>query len=194
MPTIDVPYLIVGAGPVGLTAARLLANDDRPCLVVERRDGPRRQPAAHVVNARSLEIFRQAGFDMAAIDTVAKDPADAGHVNFVTRLNGELIGRLPFERQGPEVSELTPTPLRNISQHRLEPILSEGVAAMDRAEELQGINMNNPLDTLCESCHGDERNDVRCDREWKLHLTEGRVSDAVWTDLSNQLVGNTCGW
>ncbi|MEM8620073.1 MAG: FAD-dependent monooxygenase [Actinomycetota bacterium] len=130
MSTIDVPYLIVGAGPVGLTAAHLLANDNRPCLVVERRDGPQRHPAAHVVNARTLEIFRQAGLDMEAIHDLANPPADAGHVNFVTRLNGELIGRLPFERQGPEVLEATPTPLRNISQHRLEPLLA---AAADDA-------------------------------------------------------------
>ena len=127
---IDVPYLVVGAGPVGLTAARLLANAGRPCLVVERRDGPQRNPAAHVVNARTLEIFRQAGFDMAAIASISKPPADAGHVNFVTRLDGRLIGRLPFERQGDECLAHTPTPLRNISQHRLEPLLSAEVAAL----------------------------------------------------------------
>lgn len=126
---IDVPFLVVGAGPVGLTAARLLADGGHRCLVVERRDGPQRHPAAHVVNARTLEIFRQAGLDMEAIDSVAKDPADAGHVNFVTRLDGRLIGRLPFERQGDECLALTPTPLRNISQHRLEPILAAEVAA-----------------------------------------------------------------
>lgn len=130
MPTHDVPYLVVGAGPVGLTAARLLANDGRRCLIVDRRDGPRRQPAAHVVNARTLEIFRQAGFDMAAIAAIAKDPADAGHVNWVSRLDGQLIGRLPFERQGPDVLAVTPTPLRNISQHHLEPLLADEVAAM----------------------------------------------------------------
>lgn len=129
MPSVDVPYLVVGAGPVGLTAARLLANDGRRCLVVDRRDGPRRQPAAHVVNARTLEILRQAGFDMHAITAIAKDPADAGHVNWVTRLDGQLIGRLPFERQGPEVLRVTPTPLRNISQHHLEPLLAAEVAA-----------------------------------------------------------------
>ena len=62
---------------------------------------------------------------MAAVTALAKDPADAGHVNYVTRLNGQLIGRLPFERQGPEALDDTPTPLRNISQHRLEPLLAE---------------------------------------------------------------------
>ncbi len=130
MSDVDVAYLVVGAGPVGLTAARLLANQGRPCLVAERREGPQRHPAAHVVNARTLEIFRQAGFDMHAIHDLAADPSDAGHVNYVTTLGGDLIGRLPFERQGPEVLEVTPTPLRNISQHRLEPLLAEEVAAM----------------------------------------------------------------
>ncbi|MEM9036897.1 MAG: FAD-dependent monooxygenase [Actinomycetota bacterium] len=132
MTTIDVPYLIVGAGPVGLTAARLLAADDRQVLVVERRDGPQRHPAAHVVNARTLEILRQAGVDMTAVEAIAVDPADGGHVNFVTRLGGDLIGRLPFERQGPDCLDLTPTPLRNISQHRLEPLLAAEVVG--RAE------------------------------------------------------------
>lgn len=129
---IEVPVLIVGAGPTGLTAARLLANAGRRSLVVERRGGAQPQPAAHVVNARTLEIFRQAGMDMAAIEAIAKPPADAGHVNFVTTLRGELIGRLPFERQGDECLADTPTPLRNISQHRLEPILVAEV--LDRPE------------------------------------------------------------
>jgi 2,4-dichlorophenol 6-monooxygenase len=121
---LDVPVLVVGAGPTGMTLARLLAQAGRPCLVVERRDGPQPNPSAHVVNARTLEIFRQAGFDMTAIAALAKDPADSGHVNFVTRLAGELIGRLPFERQGDECLAHTPTPLRNISQHRLEPLMA----------------------------------------------------------------------
>lgn len=125
---IEVPYLIIGAGPVGLTAARLLSNSGVKCVVVERRDGPQRNPAAHVVNARTLEIFRQAGFNMQNIAAISQNPSDAGHVNFLTRLNGQLIGQLPFERQGDDCLQLTPHPLRNISQHRLEPLLSEEVA------------------------------------------------------------------
>lgn len=125
---LDVPFLVVGAGPTGMTLAKLLTNAGRPCLVVERRGTPQPNPSAHVVNARTLEIFRQAGFNMAAIGALAKDPADSGHVNFVTRLNGDLIGRLPFERQGDECLEHTPTPLRNISQHRLEPLMADDIA------------------------------------------------------------------
>lgn len=127
----DEPIVIVGAGPVGLTAARLITNAARRCVVLERREGPQRNPAAHVVNSRTLEIFRHAGFDMEKIMAIAQAPEDAGHVNFVSRLNGRLIGRLPFERQGDDILALTPHPLRNISQHRLEPLLAEQLKASD---------------------------------------------------------------
>ncbi|MCR9098057.1 MAG: FAD-dependent monooxygenase [bacterium] len=125
--TLDVPFLIVGAGPVGMIGALLLAKRGQPSLVLERRDGPQTAPAAHVVNARTFEICRQAGLDMAAIDAACKKPEDAGHVRFVTRLAGELIGSLPFERQGDECLRFTPTPLRNLSQHRFEPVLADEV-------------------------------------------------------------------
>ncbi len=123
--TLEVPILIVGGGPVGLLGGILLGEQGRGALVVERRDGPLRAPAAHVVNARTFEICRQAGIDMDALAGLCEDPAVAGHVNFVSRLGGSLVGRLPFERQGDECLALTPTPLRNLSQHRFEPFLAE---------------------------------------------------------------------
>jgi hypothetical protein len=53
---------------------------------------------------------------------------DAGRVRWVTTLVGDELGSLPFERQGDDVLALTPTPLRNLSQHRLEPLLLEHLA------------------------------------------------------------------
>jgi 2,4-dichlorophenol 6-monooxygenase len=127
MEHIDVPVLIVGGGPTGLTAGLLLAQQGIEHRIVERRFGPQRAPAAHVVNARTFEIWRQAGADMQVILSAAKDPRDAGSVYWVSRLGGEVIERLPFERQGDEVLALTPTPLRNLSQHRLEALLADAV-------------------------------------------------------------------
>ncbi len=129
MKRIDIPVLIVGAGPVGLIAGLLLHRLGVACRIVERRSGPHRAPAAHAVNARTFEIFRQAGVDMEAIQAAAKDPADAGFVYWVTKLGGDVLGRLPYERQGDDVLALTPTPLRNLSQHRLEPILLDSLTA-----------------------------------------------------------------
>lgn len=131
---VDVDVLIVGAGPVGMLGGILASRHGLSSLVVERRDGPQTSPAAHVVNARTYEICRQAGLDMDRIHAAGKDTRDAGHVNFVTRLSGDLIGRLPFERQGDGCLEFTPTPLRNLSQHRFEPILADELRASAGAE------------------------------------------------------------
>jgi 2-polyprenyl-6-methoxyphenol hydroxylase-like FAD-dependent oxidoreductase len=120
---LDVPVLVVGAGPVGMAASILLAQQGVASHLVERRASVQRAPAAHVVNARSFEILRAAGVDAGAIAAACQDPADAGRVRWVTTLAGEELGSLPFERQGDDVLALTPTPLRSLSQHRLEPIL-----------------------------------------------------------------------
>ena len=135
---IDLPVLVVGGGPVGLVASIGLAQQGLASLVVERRTATAAVPAAHVVNARSFEILRAAGVDMTSIAAACKSPADAGAVRWVTTLFGDEIGQLPFERQGDDVLALTPTPLRNLSQHRLEPILVEHVRKQPLAELLQG--------------------------------------------------------
>ncbi|MCW5893003.1 MAG: FAD-dependent monooxygenase [bacterium] len=131
--TTDAAVLVVGAGPTGLMAALLLRRLGVAALVVERRGGPQRAPAAHVVNARTFEICRQAGVDMAAVAAASAPPADAGATVWVTRLGGEVLGRLRFERQDDEVLGLTPTPLRNLAQHRFEPILLDAVTASGAA-------------------------------------------------------------
>lgn len=130
----DADVLVVGAGPVGLVASLLLAQQGLTSVVVERREAVQRAPAAHVVNARTFEILRAAGVDMQAVAAACQDPADAGAVLWVTTLTGEELGRLPFERQGDENLALTPTPLRNLSQHRLEPILLEQLRERAQAQ------------------------------------------------------------
>src|SRR2546426_12165596 len=123
MQPIEVPVLVVGAGPVGLMASLLLARRGVRSLVVDRRDGPHRAPQAHVVNPRTLEICRAAGVDMARLRARATRREDGSHVAWMTKLAGEELGRLPYERQGDENLQYTPTPLLNLSQHLFEPIL-----------------------------------------------------------------------
>ena len=91
---IDVPYLIVGAGPVGLTAARLLANQGRECLIVERRDGPQTQPAAHVINARTL--------DGGHVSVSAADDRGQPLDGLAATFHGDAVdARLDLEKEAP---------------------------------------------------------------------------------------------
>jgi 2-polyprenyl-6-methoxyphenol hydroxylase-like FAD-dependent oxidoreductase len=127
MERVEVPVLVVGAGPVGLTASLLLSRQGVANRVVDRRPGPHRAPQAHVVNPRTLEICRAAGVDVAALRARATPRADGGHVAWVTTLAGEELGRLPYERQGDDCLAYTPTPLLNLSQHLFEPMLLDHV-------------------------------------------------------------------
>jgi 2-polyprenyl-6-methoxyphenol hydroxylase-like FAD-dependent oxidoreductase len=108
-------------------ASLLLEQQGIGTCIVERRAGPKPAPAAHAVNARTLEICRAAGVDMDAVAAAARDPDEAGWVYWVTRLGGRVLGRLPYERQGDDQLDLTPSPLRNLSQNRFEPILLDAL-------------------------------------------------------------------
>jgi 2-polyprenyl-6-methoxyphenol hydroxylase-like FAD-dependent oxidoreductase len=61
--SIEVPVLIVGAGPAGLTAAATLRRYGVKVLVVERKQQVLAHPRATVVSTRSMELFRSWGID-----------------------------------------------------------------------------------------------------------------------------------
>jgi len=60
---IDVPVLIVGGGPVGLSASILLSRLGVSSRLVERRAGTALHPKARNINMRTMEIFRQCGVE-----------------------------------------------------------------------------------------------------------------------------------
>jgi hypothetical protein len=61
------------------------------------------------------------------------------------------------------------------------------------------LNVSETRNQLCQSCHGDEWQEVSCrgedGRNWKEHLSEGRVSPVVWEEVTKRRTGgSTCGW
>jgi len=133
--TSNIDVLIVGAGPVGISAAMLLHRMGHSVRIIDRREGPQRAPAAHVINARTFEVWRQIGVNVDHLRSIAQDPQAAGQVHWVTKLGGTVLGSLPYERQGDEMLAITPTPLRNLAQHILEPVLVDELSSMGIAVE-----------------------------------------------------------
>ena len=132
--------LVVGAGPVGLMTAIILARHGLRSMVIERFKTRHGAPKAHALNPRSLEICRSIGLDVEAMKRRGTPAADGGWVRFVTTLAGEEIGTLPYERQDQRVRQVTPTPLINLAQPLFEDFLLEEVARSPLIELRRGIN------------------------------------------------------
>ncbi|MEM9408559.1 MAG: FAD-dependent monooxygenase [Acidobacteriota bacterium] len=145
----DTDVLIVGAGPVGLCCSRLLSRMGVRNRVVERRTGLHTAPQAHVVSARSVEVFRAAGIDAGKLATVATRLEDQMAIRWVHTLAGPMLGQVELgdPMRAMKMMTSTPTPNLNIPQHRLEPILYEAArvagAPIDFEREWVGSEQDN---------------------------------------------------
>ncbi|KAI1634869.1 FAD-binding monooxygenase [Biscogniauxia mediterranea] len=59
----EVPVLIIGAGPAGAATALHLATLGIKCLVVSKHRETANTPRAHIVNQRAMEVLRDAGLE-----------------------------------------------------------------------------------------------------------------------------------
>jgi 2-polyprenyl-6-methoxyphenol hydroxylase-like FAD-dependent oxidoreductase len=136
--TTDADVIVVGAGPVGLTAAMDLDARGISTVVVESRAflEPPDVKCNHV-SARTMERFRRLGVAAGVRD--AGLPADYPHdVSFRTVLTGTEIARIPIPARknrftatgGPDTEWATPEPPHRINQTYLEPILAAHVATL----------------------------------------------------------------
>ncbi len=152
--------LVVGAGPIGLLASVLLQQQGIDHALIERRDEVQQAPAAHVVNARTFEIMRAAGIDMDRLLAACRPTAD-GWTRWVTTLTGEELGCLEYERQQQveDLYDITPNPLRNLSQHLLEPILRDHASQLVTGTEWQSAALDDSgiVTTIRNVADGTER-------------------------------------
>ena len=84
--------VIIGAGPVGLTASLLLDQWQIAHIVVEAQDPPSNHPQAHFISARSMEIYRELELEEKIRAAAAPLEEWRRHV-YATRLSGQRIGR-----------------------------------------------------------------------------------------------------
>jgi 2-polyprenyl-6-methoxyphenol hydroxylase-like FAD-dependent oxidoreductase len=137
----EVPVLIVGGGPVGLTASILLSHAGVPSLLVERHPGTAVHPKARGINARTMEMYRQLGVE-AAIRKAGLPPERAGLIVWVKTLAGEEIERRVPSRASSQAAAVSPVRNCLCAQDYLEPVLRD----FAERQELGQLRFNAELD------------------------------------------------
>src|SRR5258708_2288036 len=134
---IEVPVLVVGAGPTGLTTSILLSRWGIPSLTVERHPGTTIFPRAIAVNTRSMEIFRSLGLD----ERIRQ--AGFRALPFVAR-SRTLIDPEPdlSPSLGTPPTDVSPAEWTTCSQLALEPILLDEATSHPIADVRFGVELH----------------------------------------------------
>ncbi|SFN79800.1 2-polyprenyl-6-methoxyphenol hydroxylase [Bradyrhizobium sp. Ghvi] len=149
MKAIQTQVLIVGAGPVGLTAAMDLASRGIDVVVAEiRRAGEPPNVKCNHVSARSMEVFRRLGIarEVREGGLPADFPNDCA---YRTAVVGRELTRIPIPCRadrytatgGPDTNWPTPEPPHRINQIYLEPILFAAAEAQPRIRILSRVQV-----------------------------------------------------
>lgn len=130
LPVEHVPILIVGGGPVGLTAALLLARQHIPTVLVERREVILDLPRAFRLHSRTLEVFRTAGIDERLRATIADCGMGAVRGVLAVRRLTDGAGKWLVPPDSPifEPNALTPTGGAFCPQNLYEALLKNAAA------------------------------------------------------------------
>src|SRR5690242_17207751 len=131
------PVLIVGGGPVGLSAALFLGHQGVSSILVERHPGTSLHPRAKGTNMRTMELFRSLNLEK-AIRHAGAFLTESNIWLYVETLAGKELRRVSrrslFEL--PEnLQQLSPTSWVLCAQNQLEPVLVE--AALRQGNDLR---------------------------------------------------------
>ena len=128
--------VIVGAGPVGLSAAIELGRRNIRCLVIERNDRVGYSPRAKTTNVRTREHLRRWGIADALREASPISPDRPATVLFATRMNGHLLARFENAMNGSQVrNNLYSEEAQWVPQYVLEDVLRK------YAQSLPGVTI-----------------------------------------------------
>ena len=159
--------LVIGAGPVGATAALLLASYGIDCTVVDTRHEPKRHPAAHVLSTRSMEIWREIGLER-DIRGLSAPMHELRCIAYCTDFAGPELGRVPLadlpDAQMDAIESISPTRSAHLPQNVLEPLLWQHLRNSDRINVCTGWRYRSHTDgpdgvavTVADSTTGSRR-------------------------------------
>jgi putative polyketide hydroxylase len=126
----NVPVIIIGSGPVGLSVALALARQHVQSLVIERHPGTTQHPRARGVNARSVELFRQWGNASELLKF--EQPKEARRFIWAESLQGCEITRVTLDDTN--ISTISAAQACLVSQDRVEESLYHSLLNYNEAE------------------------------------------------------------
>lgn len=134
--------VIVGAGAAGSTLALLLARYDIACTVVEQRTDPRLHPAAHVINARTMEIWNRASPALTrALESITPPIDTVNIIRWCTDVRTAPLGEIDLLSQPDRLAEVrthSPYLISHIGQHLLMPVLWDALDNEDLIDFRRG--------------------------------------------------------
>ena len=145
----DVPVLIVGGGPVGLSASFMLSQLGVRSLLCERHASTARHPKSRGINPRTMEVLRQFGVE-ATVRAAGLPPERTGLIVWAHTLAGEEIERREPSRGSRAVRRLSPSMNCVCAQDDLEPVLR----AHAEAQPLGDVRFNTEVSELEQDAHG----------------------------------------
>src|SRR4030081_1885974 len=129
----EIPVLIVGGGPAGLTASLLLSRHGVESLLVDKRATGSPLPRARGVHARAMEILRVCGVEPARRGVELPTPPGP---EWRARLTGAAIREdIPPAAAGADVSPCEGLP---VSQDVFESVLRDHAGGYASARLLAG--------------------------------------------------------
>ncbi|MER6815067.1 bifunctional 3-(3-hydroxy-phenyl)propionate/3-hydroxycinnamic acid hydroxylase [Spirillospora sp. NPDC000708] len=132
------PILIAGAGPVGLTAANLLAARGVPVVLVERNASTSDEAKAISLDDESLRTLQAAGLDGAVLDIVVPGTGTRYY---------DRRGRPLFQARGPEPYRLGHPFKNQFAQPELERVLLQNLKDRDGVDIRFGTELADVVET-----------------------------------------------
>jgi 2-polyprenyl-6-methoxyphenol hydroxylase-like FAD-dependent oxidoreductase len=158
----EVPVLIVGGGPTGLSASLLLSRHGVRSLLVERHPDTSVHPKARGLNVRTLELLRAWGLEQ-AVRAAGSELNRALDVVWAATMVSPETKRVPYGGAGERQATDSPTTSAGCTQDRLERILLEaahsyGVGELRFCQELTELSQEGDTvsATVLDRTSGDE--------------------------------------
>lgn len=137
MQSFDLPVLVVGAGPAGLTTAIALARQGVECLLVERRRELSTLPRATVISTRSMELLRSWGLE----DEILAGAVEVEWMGWVGKTLAQSSAESIFPVGYPsraQAAVVSPSAPECVPQDHLERVLLHHLDSLDTARTVFG--------------------------------------------------------